>query len=47
MSSLVGLNLTGTQWDNTGLYIERNPLNYTSLNTHLPAMQAEGIEVKV
>ena len=46
MSPLVGLNLTGTQWDNTGLYIERNPLNYVSLNTHLPAMQAKGIEVK-
>ena len=46
MSTLVGLTLTGTQWDNTGLYIERNPLNYVSLNTHLPAMQAKGIGVK-
>ena len=45
VSPLVGLNLTGTQWDNTGLYIERNPLNYISLNTHIPAMQARGIEV--
>ena len=46
LSALVGLNLTGTQWDNTGLYIERNPLNYVSLNTHLPAMQAKGVEVQ-
>ena len=46
VSPLVGLNLTGTQWDSTGLYIERNPLNYTSVHTHIPAMQAKGIKVK-
>ena len=46
MSPLVELNLTGTEWDNTGLYIERNQLNYISFNTHFPAMQARGIEVK-
>ena len=45
LSPLVELNLIGTQGDNTGLYIERNPLDYVSLNTHLPAMQARGIEV--
>ena len=43
---LVGLNLTGTQWNSTGLYLERNPLSYTSINTHIPAMQAKGIEVQ-
>ena len=46
VSPLVDLNLTGTQWDSTGLYIERNPLNYASVHTHIPAMQARGIEVK-
>ena len=46
VSSLVGLNLTGTAWDSTGLYLERNPLSYASINTHIPAMQAKGIEVK-
>ena len=43
---LVKLNLTGTQWNSTGLYLERNPLSYTSINTHIPAMQARGIEVR-
>ena len=46
VSPLVGLNLTGTNWDNTGLFINRNPLSYTSINTHIPAMQAKGVEVK-
>jgi len=46
VSPLVGLDLTGTQWDSIGLYIERNPLNYVSIHTHIPAMQAKGIEVK-
>ena len=46
VSPLVGLNLTGTQWDSTGLYLDGNPLNYASLHTHIPAMQARGIEVK-
>ena len=46
VSPLVGLNLTGTEWDSIGLYIWRNPLSYASINTHIPAMQAKGIEVK-
>ena len=46
VSPLVGLNLTGTQWDNTGLYIRRNPLSHASINTHIPAIQANGVEVK-
>ena len=46
VSPLVGLNLTGTQWQSTGLYLERNPLNYASIYTHIPAMQAKGIEVQ-
>ena len=45
ISPLVGLNLTGTQWDSIGLYIKDNPLSYTSINTHIPAMQAKDIEV--
>ena len=43
---LAELNLTGSQWDSIGLYLELNPLNYVSLHTHIPAMQAKGIEVK-
>ena len=46
VSPLVGLNLTGTQWNSTGLVIERNPLNYASVHTHIPAMQAKGVEVQ-
>ena len=46
MSPLVGLNLTGTRWDSTGLYLERNPLSYASINTHIPTMQAKGVAVK-
>ena len=45
VSPLVELNLTGTEWSSTGLYIENNPLNYASLNTHIPAMLAKGIKV--
>ena len=47
VSPLAGLNLTGTQWDSTGLDLKLNPLNYASINTHIPAMQARGIEVKL
>ena len=39
VSPLVGLNLTGS------LYIQANPLNYASINTHIPAMQAKDISV--
>ena len=46
VSPLAGLDLPGTEWNSTGLYIERNPLSYTSIHTHIPAMQARGVEVK-
>ena len=46
VSPLLGLNLTGTPWDSTGLYLERNPLSYASIHTHIPTLQAKGIEVK-
>ena len=46
VSPIVGLNLTGTEWDSSGLYIEGNPLSYVSINTHIPTMQAKGIEVE-
>ena len=45
VSPLLALNLIGTEWDSTGLYLQQNPLSYTSINTHIPAMQAKGIEV--
>ena len=46
VSPLLGLNLTGAEWDSTGLYLGGNPLSYASINTHIPAMQAKGIEVQ-
>ena len=46
VSPLVGLNLTGTKWNSTGLYLERNPLSYASINTHIRAMEAKGVEVQ-
>ncbi len=46
ISPLLALNLTGTQWNSTGLYLWNNPLSYTSINTHIPAMQAKGVEVQ-
>ena len=46
VSPLLGLNLTGTSWNSTGLYLRGNPLSYASINTHIPAMQAKGIEVQ-
>ena len=45
ISPLLALNLTGTQWNSTGLYLWNNPLSYTSIHTHIPAMQAKGIEI--
>ncbi len=45
VSPLLALNLIGTQSDSTGLYLQNNPLSYDSINTHIPAMQAKGIEV--
>ena len=46
IAPLVALNLTGTQWNNTGLDLRGNPLNNEAIQTHIPAMQAKGIEVK-
>ena len=46
VSPIVGLNLTGKVWDSTGLDLRWNPLSYASVNIHIPAMQAKGIEVK-
>ncbi len=45
VSPLVKLNLTGTQWNSTGLDIRNNPLNNDSIRTHIPAMQERGIVV--
>ena len=45
VSPLVGLNLTGTELNSIGLYLQMNPLNYASINTHIPAMQAKGIKI--
>lgn len=45
ISPLVELNLTGTKWNNTGLYLKGNPLNNESIRTHIPAMQARGIVI--
>ena len=45
IAPLVELNLTGTEWDRTGLDIRWNPLSYASINTHIPAMRAKRIEV--
>ncbi len=45
VSPLVKLNLIGTQWDSTGLYLWNNPLNNEAIRTHIPAMQARGIVV--
>ena len=40
------LNLTGTPQDIIGLHLKGNPLSFASINTHIPALQAKGIEVK-
>ena len=45
ISPLLALNLTGVEGIRTGLYLQNNPLSYTSINTHIPAMQAKGIEI--
>ena len=46
ISAVAGLtNLTGTSWDSTGLHLERNPLSYQSIHTHIPALQERGVEV--
>ena len=45
VSPLLGLNLSGTDWDSIGLRLSRCPLSYASIHTHIPALQAKGIEV--
>ncbi len=43
VSPLVDLNLTGLQWNKTGLFLVDNPLSHASVYEHIPAMQAKGI----
>ena len=45
VSPLLGLNLTGTSGSSIGLRLIGCPLSYASFHTHIPAMQARGIEV--
>ena len=45
VSPLLGLNLTGTSGSSIGLRLIGCPLSYASFHTHIPAMQAKGIEV--
>ncbi len=46
VSPLVGLiNLKQPGYLYNALSLSNNPLNYTSINTHIPAMQAKGINV--
>ena len=46
VSPLLALNLPGTFEDDTGLYLDGNPLSYVSIHTHIPAIQAKGVKVK-
>ena len=46
VSPLLGLSLSGTFWDSIGLYLAGSPLSYASIHTHIPALQAKGIEVE-
>ena len=46
ISPLLGLNLTGRSWNSIGLDLTGCPLSYASFHTHIPAMQAKGIEVR-
>ena len=46
VSPLLGLNRRRTWRHNAGLYLEANPLSYASINTHIPALQSRGIEVR-
>ena len=46
VSALRTLNLTGAEWlDITGVRLVGNPLSFASINTHIPALRAKGIEV--
>ena len=45
VSPLLGLSLSGFSWNSIGLALEGCPLSYASIHTHVPALQAKGIEV--
>ena len=45
VSPLLGLNLIGRSHDSIGLRLTGCPLSYASIHTHIPAMQAKGIEI--
>ena len=45
VSPLLGLSLPGTRWNSIRLRLENCPLGYASIHTHIPALQAKGIEV--
>ena len=46
VSPLLGLSLPGTHFDSIGLRLGGCPLSYASIHTHIPALQAKGIEVE-
>ena len=46
VSPLLGLSLSGGYWDSIGLHLQGCPLSYASIHTHIPALQAQGIEVE-
>ena len=46
VSPLLGLSLSGTDWGSIGLRLKGCPLSYASIHTHIPALQAKGIEVE-
>ena len=43
VSPLLGLSLTGGYWERFGLRLLNCPLSYTSIHTHIPALQAKGV----
>ena len=45
VSPLLGLSLPGS-WAGIGLRLQGCPLSYASIHTHIPALQAKGIEVE-
>ena len=46
VSPLLGLSLPGRDWESIGLRLRDCPLSYASIHTHIPALQAKGIEVE-
>ena len=46
VSPLLELSLPGPDWDSIGLRLQGCPLSYASIHTHIPAMQAKGIQVE-